>query len=60
MPLIEEKDRKTIQDTLAIKYTVHGVPKTVINEDISVEGAVPEYRLIDEVIKALEPKQWSH
>ena len=45
---------------LATKYNIRGVPKTVINETISIEGAVPEYRFIDEVLKALEPKQWSH
>ena len=45
---------------LGTRYSVRGVPKTIINEDISVEGAVPEYRFVDEVLKALEPKQWSH
>lgn len=45
---------------LANKYQVQGVPKTLINEEIEVAGMVPEYRLIDEVLKGLEPKQWSH
>ena len=38
---------------LGTRYSVRGVPKTIINEDISVEGAVPEYRFVDEVLKAL-------
>jgi hypothetical protein len=27
---------------LAIKYSVMGVPRTVINETVHIEGAVPE------------------
>jgi len=38
---------------LAQKYNVMGVPRTVINEDIHVEGAVPEAMLVPEMIKAL-------
>jgi len=45
---------------LAQKYQIHGVPKTIINEDIHVEGAVPEFRFVQEVSRALEPKEWSH
>jgi len=39
---------------LGNKYGVRGVPKTVINEDISFEGAVPEYKVIEELTRALE------
>ena len=39
---------------LANKYEVFGVPHTVINETIHVEGAVPEAMLVNELLKALE------
>jgi len=38
---------------LANKYHVHGVPRTVVNETIHVEGAVPEAALIAEVMANL-------
>jgi predicted DsbA family dithiol-disulfide isomerase len=41
---------------LANKYDVYGVPRTVINETIHVEGAVPEPMLVNELMKALDPK----
>lgn len=44
---------------LVAKYRVMGVPLTVINEAIFVEGAVPEPRFADEVLRALEPVQRS-
>jgi predicted DsbA family dithiol-disulfide isomerase len=31
---------------LAMKYDVMGVPRTVINEDVHIEGAAPEARLL--------------
>jgi len=34
---------------LAIKYQVRGVPRTVINEDLHIEGAVPEAMLLDRI-----------
>ena len=39
---------------LANKYQVYGVPLTVINERVRVEGAVPEARLMQELLHALE------
>lgn len=45
---------------LAQKYQIHGVPKTVINEDIHIEGAVPEARFVQELLKVTETKEWSH
>ncbi len=42
---------------LANKYGVYGVPLTVINERLRVEGAVPEARLVQEVLKVLETKK---
>ncbi len=38
---------------LANKYEVYGVPRTVINETIHVEGAVPEPMLVNELMKVL-------
>jgi len=34
---------------LAIKYQVMGVPRTVINEDLHIEGAVPEQTLLQRI-----------
>ncbi len=38
---------------LANKYQVMGVPRTVINETIAIEGAVPEPMLMREFAKVL-------
>lgn len=50
---------------LANRYQVYGVPRTVINETIHVEGAVPEPVLLRELMKVMdkpeeeeEPKQY--
>jgi len=40
---------------LANRYQVYGVPKTVVNEDLQFEGALPEARLIEELFGALAP-----
>jgi glutaredoxin-like protein len=37
---------------LAQKYSIFGVPKTVFNETLFLEGAVPEDVFLDHVIKA--------
>jgi predicted DsbA family dithiol-disulfide isomerase len=42
---------------MAQLYQVRGVPKTVVNDRIEIMGAVPEPRFIQEVLKAIEPKQ---
>lgn len=34
------------------RYHVRGVPKTVINERVTVEGAVPEATLLARVVEA--------
>jgi glutaredoxin-like protein len=39
---------------LAHKYNVSGVPKTVINESITIEGAVAENVFLEHVLKAAE------
>ena len=36
---------------MATKYQVMGVPRTVINETITFEGAVPELMLVQELMK---------
>ena len=38
---------------LATKYQVMGVPRTVIDENIQIEGAVPEPMLMREFAKLL-------
>lgn len=38
---------------LSIKYGVHGVPRTVINETVHLEGAVPEMMLMAKVQEAM-------
>ncbi len=40
---------------LASRYRVYAVPKTVINDSASVEGALPEEFFLDRVLKAVEP-----
>jgi len=37
---------------LVQKYSVFGVPKTIINETISIDGAVPEETFLENVLKA--------
>ncbi len=39
---------------LAVKYQVMGVPRTVINETVHLEGAAPEPMVLDKVREALE------
>jgi predicted DsbA family dithiol-disulfide isomerase len=36
---------------LTAKYHVYGVPRTIINEVIQIEGAVPENVLLPELMK---------
>lgn len=38
---------------LAAKYGVMGVPKTVINDEIEFEGAVPEEIFVSHLMSAL-------
>ena len=42
---------------LANKYQVYGVPRTVINEVIHIEGAVPEEMMVDELMTVLDEKK---
>ena len=41
---------------LAMKYGVMGVPKTVINEDVEFEGALPEEMFVAHLMTAV--KTW--
>jgi alkyl hydroperoxide reductase subunit F len=43
---------------LAQKYNVTGVPKTVINEVYSFEGALPEATVYLEILKAVNPEKY--
>jgi predicted DsbA family dithiol-disulfide isomerase len=38
---------------LAHKYDIFGVPKTVINEAVFIDGAVPEDAFLENVLKAI-------
>ncbi len=42
---------------LANKYQVYGVPRTVINEVIHIEGAAPEDMLIDHLMQVMDEKK---
>ncbi|MFN8596642.1 MAG: thioredoxin family protein [Anaerolineae bacterium] len=39
---------------LANKYQVYGVPRTVINDVVHIEGAVPETHLVENLMKVLD------
>jgi predicted DsbA family dithiol-disulfide isomerase len=41
---------------LANKYQVYGVPRTVINETIHLEGAYPEDMLLPALMQVIEDK----
>jgi glutaredoxin-like protein len=58
MAIVSDKVRAdTVEATeyphLAIKYSVMGVPRTVINEDHFVEGAAPEPMLLAKILEAV-------
>lgn len=38
---------------VAQRYQVYGVPKTIINEQVSIDGAVPEGRFLSLVLDAV-------
>jgi predicted DsbA family dithiol-disulfide isomerase len=39
---------------LAVRYQVQGVPRTVINESVHIEGAVPETLLVSRLMAGLD------
>ena len=42
---------------LAQRYQVMAVPKVVINDRVSFEGALPETQFVDQVLRAVENGQ---
>jgi hypothetical protein len=42
---------------LAVRYHVHGVPQTVINETQSLIGAFPEPNLVKEILRVLQEEK---
>lgn len=42
---------------LAGRYRVYAVPRTVINEEASIEGALPEQFFLDRILQAIEPSK---
>ncbi|MCK4224255.1 MAG: hypothetical protein KAX39_03680 [candidate division Zixibacteria bacterium] len=39
---------------LVNKYGVFWMPRTIINEESSVEGAVPEEKILSEIMRAVQ------
>jgi hypothetical protein len=39
---------------LAQRYMVMAVPKTVVNERVSFEGALPEAQFVEQVLRAVD------
>ena len=37
------------------RYRIHAVPKTVINEEQSLEGSLPESYFLDTIMGAVQP-----
>lgn len=40
---------------LSSKYNVMGVPRTVVNEEVYLEGAAPASMLVEKIKEALSP-----
>ena len=40
---------------LAAQYRVMAVPRTIVNEEGSVEGSLPEELFLEEVLKIIQP-----
>ena len=41
---------------LARRYQVTGVPKTIVNEDVEILGALPPDAFIEEALSRLQPR----
>jgi predicted DsbA family dithiol-disulfide isomerase len=39
---------------LVNKYGIFGVPKTIINEQASIEGSLPEDKFLSEILKTVQ------
>jgi hypothetical protein len=42
---------------LSQKYNVIGVPRTIINEDVTMEGSVSEEIFLEHVLRAVKPDE---
>lgn len=42
---------------LAAKYRVYAVPRTVVNGETAIEGALPEEPFLDSILKSVEPAE---
>lgn len=42
---------------LAQKYSVTGVPRTILNETVAIEGAVPEETFLNHILELVHPKK---
>ena len=42
---------------LTNRYRVYAVPKTVVNESISIEGSLPEERFLEEILKSVDGEE---
>jgi predicted DsbA family dithiol-disulfide isomerase len=40
---------------LANQYRVRAVPRTVVNDRVAIEGAMPEAMFIEQILNALSP-----
>jgi predicted DsbA family dithiol-disulfide isomerase len=40
---------------LSLKYGVRGVPRTVVNDAVFIDGALPEALFVEQALAALEP-----
>ena len=45
---------------LAQRYSIRGVPKTVINESVEFVGSVPESQFVEHILRASSPPQADH
>ena len=41
---------------LSSRYRVYAVPRTIINRDAYIEGALPEPFFVDSILKAVKPE----
>jgi glutaredoxin-like protein len=48
--MIESTEFQDLSD----RYGVYGVPKTIVNETVSFEGAVPEEEFLENILKAIK------
>ena len=42
---------------LTNRFRIHAVPKTVVNETLSIEGSLPEERFLEEILKSVDGEE---